>query len=119
MNNIHRFTILALAITLALPAAVATPPRSSVSESRGYQNCLAAAEGAVDMRHVASNYYIYEDDDSRRYYMNGFALIGGASTEVRIDCLTTFGGRRVESLSVAPGVFVGRQVEHPAVVSTD
>ncbi|MCC5888667.1 MAG: hypothetical protein JJT88_19695 [Gammaproteobacteria bacterium] len=119
MNNTHLLIVLAVAGVLALPASATTPPRSSLSESRGYQNCLAAAEGAMDMRHVASTYYIYEDDDSRRYYMNGFALIDGASTEVKIDCLTTFGGRRIESLSVAPGVFVGRQVEHPSLVSTD
>ena len=120
MNTLHTALALLLAAGLALPATASAAPRGSMAESRGYQTCLAAAARAVELHHVGSRYYIDDRDEAaRQYYMNGFANVDGANMPVKIDCQTTVNGRRVETINVAPGEFVGRLIEHPVVVSTD
>jgi hypothetical protein len=119
MNRLHLPIAFVMATGLALPAASAAAPGSSFAESRGYQHCRAAAERAVDLYSLDGKYYIYERDDARQYYMNGFARIDGVSTPVKIDCLTTVGGHRVQTVNVATGEFVGRLVERPVVAKTD
>jgi len=119
MNGYHRFTCLAVAAVLALPAVAATPGRSSLSESRGYQTCRAQAERAADMLHLDSDYYIHEQDDTRLYYMNGYARLDDGSTAVKIACLTSASGHLLETFSLAPGVYVGRVREQPAVASVE
>ena len=117
MTASHLPTALVLTAALALPAAAAAAPTSSFAESRGYQNCRTAAERAVDLVGLDSRYYIYDHNDARRYYMNGYARIDGVSTTVKIDCQTTVSGRRIETVSVAIGHFAGRVVGRPAVAN--
>ncbi|MFU8816473.1 MAG: hypothetical protein ACNA7W_14075 [Pseudomonadales bacterium] len=119
MSKFHLPLVFALTAGLALPAAAAAAPGSSFAESRGYQNCRAAAERAVALYSVDGKYYIYDRKDARQYYMNGFAHIDGASAAVKIDCLTNVSGHRVETINVATGEFVGRLVEGPVVAQTD
>jgi hypothetical protein len=120
MNTSRLPLVLLLATGLALPATASAAPRGSFVESRGDQTCLAAAARSVELHHVGSRYYVDDRNDAaRQYYLNGYANIDGANMWVKIDCLTTVNGRRVETLSVAPGEFVGRLIERPVVVSTD
>lgn len=119
MNNFFRLTCLTMAFALALPAAAGTPPRSSLSESRGYQTCRMAAERAADVLHIASDYYIYEEDGSRLYYMNGYARLDGSSTPIKIACLTSGSGYRIDAFDLAEGRYVGRLQEHPAVATVE
>lgn len=119
MNGYYRFACLAVAAALALPAVAGPPGRSSLSESRGYQTCRAQAEQAADMLHLDSDYYIHEKDDTRLYYMNGYALLDEGSTAVKIACLTSNSGHRLETFSLAPGVYVGRVREQAAVASVE
>jgi hypothetical protein len=109
---------IALAVTAAmalLPVLAAAAPKSSFAESRGYQACRDAAAREAILIGVEKRYFIYEQEDARRYYMNGYARQGGASTPVKIDCQTTISGRRVEAVSVDTGHFAGRLVERPVV----
>lgn len=105
----------ALAAVSLQPAAASAAPASSLAESRGFQNCRAAAERDAGLYSVERHYFIYQHDDARRYYMNGYARQNGATTQVRIDCLTTASGHRVKTVSVGEGRFAGRLVERPAV----
>ncbi len=104
---------LATATALAGPAAAEAP--SSFAESRGYQSCVAAAERHGDIYAVDSSYYIYDRDDSRSYYLNGYGRRDDANTAVRIACQTTRNGHRVLTVSLEQGHFAGRVVERPVV----
>ncbi len=104
---------LAAAVGLAGPAAAEAP--SSFAESRGYQNCVAAAEDQGAIYAVDSSYYIYDRDDSRSYYLNGYGRRDGANSPVRIACQTTPSGHRVLAVSLEQGHFAGRVVESPVV----
>ncbi len=95
------------AVILSGAAQAAAP--SSFTESKGYQNCVDAADGETQVIRMRSNYYIYEHDDSRRYYLNGQAFIGGESQPVRIACDTTLSGNRVLSISVDQGQYAARE----------
>lgn len=119
MNSYYRLTCLVVAAVLSLPAVSAAPSRSSLSESRGYQTCRAQAEQVADMLHLYSDYYIYQKEDTRLYYMNGYALLDDGSKAVKIACLTSASGHRLETFSLTPGVYVGRLPEQPAVASVE
>lgn len=120
MNDFFlRMACLVIVCALALPVAAGTPARSSLSESRGYQTCRAAAERAADVLHVARDYYIYEEDGSRLYYMNGYARLDGSSMPVKIACLTNVSGHRIDAFDLAEGRYAGRLREHPAVAAVE
>ena len=101
---------LAAGLTAAIlsGAAQAAAP-SSFTESKGYQNCVDAADRETQVIRIRSNYYIYEHDDSRRYYLNGQAFVGGQSQAVKIACDTTLSGNRVLSVSVDQGQYAARE----------
>lgn len=119
MNKFQLPIFLALSAGLLLPAAANFPTRSSLAESRGYQSCSEAAQRAVEIRYLDSDYYIYEYEDTRRYYMNGFALLDGASTAVKIACLTSVNGHQIEDFSIGPGEYRGRRLEQPLLLTTE
>jgi len=104
----------ASAVGLVLLAAGVLADRpSSFAESRGYQNCLRAAEREVKLLHAESRYFINEvqEDGARLYYLNayvrsnGSANSDGRSDSARIACQTTMSGHRVLSVSVDDGRF--------------
>jgi len=119
MSKLPLSIVVALSAGLVLPAIAAAAPAGSLAESRGYQNCRAAAERNVDLLTVHGRYYTNDREDARQYYLNGFARIDGATTAVKIDCLTSVSGHRVASVNVAAGEFVGRLVERPVVARTE
>jgi len=92
-------------------------PTSSVTESRGYQNCQEAVSKEVRLLRVDSVYYIYDRDSSRGLYMNGVARRGGTSTPIRIACETTRSGRRILAVNVEDGHYVGRIIDSATVAS--
>lgn len=110
-RRLRSFVALAAGVSAALVglAAQAAAP-SSFTESKGYQNCVDAAENETQVIRVRSNYYIYEHTDARRYYLNGQAFIGGESQPVKIACDTTRSGARVLSVSVDQGHYAAREV---------
>ena len=117
------FTTLAFAagaaavLTLSAASGWAAQP-SSFAESRGYQTCADAAERETQLIEVAANYYIYDHNDARRYYMNGYAFQDGQSAPIKIACDTTLSGHRLLGVSVDAGQYAGRLVE-PVDVATN
>lgn len=113
MNTYRRTTFAAAAgLTAALlagTAAAAAP--SSFAESRGYQNCRDAAATDVHLIKVDSDYYIYAQEDTRRFYLNGYAFRNGSSEAVKIACETTVSGNRVLAVTVDGGRYAGRVVD--------
>lgn len=109
MHHTTRFgrTLLAGAALLLSGTAAAAAP-SSHAESRGYHACLEGAREQAHLLHVNSDYYVAERDDSRRYYLNGYAFRDGRSTEVKIACDTTLAGHRLLGVSVDLGQYAGR-----------
>ena len=102
--------VLAATLSLGTAAAWATKP-SSYAESRGYQMCVEAAGREAHLIKVASDYFIYDRDDARRYYLNGYAFADGDRTPVKIACDTTPAGTRLLGVSVDAGPYAGRFVE--------
>lgn len=106
-------TLTAALLTTGLAAAGishAAPP-SSAAESRGYQQCVDAADREVRVIKMQANYFIYEREDSRQYYLNGYAFRDGDSQAVKIACSTTPSGNRVLDVSVDQGRYAGRIVD--------
>lgn len=99
--------VLAMALS-SVPAWAAQP--SSSAESRGYQACVDGAGEQARLIRVDPDYYIYEHQDARRYYLNGYAFQNGDSTEVKIACDTTLAGHRLLGVSVDQGRYAGRVV---------
>ncbi|MEQ8860577.1 MAG: hypothetical protein RIC56_18200 [Pseudomonadales bacterium] len=95
---------------VAADAAHAANP-SSLSESRGYQQCVDAADREVKVIKVDADYYLYDHGDTRRFYLNGYAFRNGASEAVKIACTTIRSGHRVLDLSIDQGRYAGRLVE--------
>jgi hypothetical protein len=115
--RLHRFPLLsaaglstATAVLFSAGAASAATP-SSFAESRGYQNCSDAAARSVQLIKMDSNYFIYDHEDSRRFYLNGYAFRDGTSQPVKIACDTTASGNRVLEVSVDGGRYAGRVVD--------
>lgn len=104
----------ALLAALANPAGAASP--SSFAESRGYQTCVDAAEQEAHLVKVSADYFIYEHEDARRFYLNGYAFQDGDSVPVKIACDTTRSGHRLLGVSVDGGRYAGRLIE-PANVA--
>jgi hypothetical protein len=119
MNKLPLTIVVALTAGLALPVTAAAAPTSSLAESRGYQNCRAAAERTVDLLSVNGKYYLDDRGEVRQYYMNGMARVDGATTHVKIACQTTVSGHRVSAVNVAAGEFAGRVVQRPAVAAME
>jgi hypothetical protein len=107
-NRTARALVGGTALLLAGAASAAAP--SSYSESRGYQHCVDGARTQAHLLHVSSDYYIAERDDSRRYYLNGYALRDGESAPVKIACDTSLSGHRLLRVSVDLGEYAGRVV---------
>lgn len=99
-----------LALVLLAGAAQAVSP-SSFTESRGYQNCAAAAAREAHIIRLDGRYFIYEHPEARRYYLNGAAFRNGASQPVKVACDTTFSGNRVLNVSVDAGSYAAREIE--------
>lgn len=100
----------AAAVALSAGSASAAAP-SSFAESRGYQNCSDAAARTVHLIKMDSNYFIYDREDARRFYLNGYAFRDGTSAPVKIACETTASGNRVLDVSVDSGHYAGRVVD--------
>jgi hypothetical protein len=101
--------LLAAGALLTGAAQAATP--SSFAESRGYQGCVDAAEAQAKIIKVDGDYFIREQADSRRIYLNGYAFRHGDSAPVKISCETTLSGARVLDVAVDLGRYAGRIVE--------
>lgn len=113
-----RYQILSLSGALLLAGAAQAATPSSFSESAGYQNCARAAAGEVQVIKLDADYYIYQHTDSRRYYLNGHAFIGGDSQAVKVACETTLSGNRILNVAVDNGSYAARQSE-PVEVATN
>ena len=105
-----------VASCLITSTAIAAPT-SSVTESRGYQACHAAASKQVRLLSVDASYYIYDRDSSRSFYMNGVARRDGTPTPIRIACDTTRSGHRILAVNVEEGHYVGR-IKDPATLAS-
>ncbi len=99
-------TLLATALAISSGAALAGAP-ASLTESRGYDNCLSAAKAEYPSLNVVRNYYINEAAETRTYYLNGFAEHDGAWTEMRVSCDTSPSGLRLMTMNVEPGRYIG------------
>lgn len=102
-------TAAVLVMALSSVPAWAVQP-SSAAESRGYHACVEGAGEQARLIRVDSDYYIYEHQDARRYYLNGYAFRNGDSTEVKIACDTTLAGHRLLGVTVDQGRYAGRLV---------
>ncbi|MCZ6459792.1 MAG: hypothetical protein O6766_10560 [Gammaproteobacteria bacterium] len=99
----------ALIATVAAAAAVFTASAqagtSSVSEFRGYNNCLEAAtkpyEGVVADR----AYYLSRAGSAQTYYINATAWASGDRVHLRITCDTSKNGRELLRSSIDSGRF--------------
>jgi hypothetical protein len=111
MNTPAIRLIAAAAGGLLLAGAATAAPPSSFAESRGYQNCVDAVGNGTRLLNVDANYYIYDHDDARSYYLNGYARQNGITEPVKIACQTTRSGNRVMAVSVDGGRYAGRVVE--------
>jgi hypothetical protein len=98
--------LLAATVALASSAAMAGAP-ASLTENRGYENCLSAAQAEYRSLSVIRNYYINEGADTRTYYLNGFAVHDGSWTEMRVSCDTSPSGLRLMTMNVEPGRYLG------------
>jgi hypothetical protein len=101
--------LIAVLLMVAGNGWTATP--SSFAESRGYQTCVDAADRDNQIVKVASDYFIYDHSDARRFYLNGYAFRDGASVPVKISCDTTLSGQRLLDVRVDAGQYAGRLVE--------
>ncbi len=104
---------IAAAVALAAAAAAIpawSAPPSSPAESRGYQACVAAAAHQIDLLTVHSHYFIYDHQDSRRYYLNGYARRQNGAEPVKIACDTTTNGSHLLDVHVDEGRYAGRLV---------
>jgi hypothetical protein len=111
----HILTAGLLAAGLSASASAGAP--SSFAESRGYQNCVDAASASVQLLDVDSTYYIYDHEDARNFYLNGYARAAGRSEPVKIACQTTRSGHRLLSVSVDNGRYAGRVAESVEIAS--
>ena len=109
-----RHTLLASAVALASSAALAGAP-ASLTETRGYENCLSAAKTQYPSLSVVRDYYINEAGADRKYYLNGFAVHDGAWTEMRVSCATSPSGVRLTAVDVEPGRYLGVRAGSPTV----
>jgi len=110
----YRQTAIAAAagLTAALLAGTAAAAASSsFAESRGYQNCRDAAADSVKLIKVDADYFIYDHDGTRRFYLNGYAFRNGNSEAVKIACDTTASGNRVLDVNIDGGSYAGRVVD--------
>jgi hypothetical protein len=120
MTAAHRTSRLLAATVvsgLGLASAAHAAAPSTFSESRGYQNCVDAAEQQTRLLGVDGRYFIYEHDDSRHFYLNGHAREDRRSVPVKISCLTNRSGTRVLEVAVNGGHYAGRLVEPVGVAS--
>lgn len=101
-----RTTLLAGALALASATALAGAP-ASLTENRGYENCLSAARAEYPSLNVVRDYYINEETQLRTYYLNGFAVHDGTWTEMRVSCDTSPSGLRLMTMNVEPGRYLG------------
>ncbi len=99
-------TILAYGLVLLSPVAIAGV--MPLSETRGYDNCLSAAENQTRNLVVEKTYFINEQSKTRTYYLNGLSVREGAWAPVRIACETTNSGNRLLTLNVETGHFAGK-----------
>lgn len=106
-----------IAVGLAAAGAASAAPPSSFAESRGYQNCVDAASASIRLLDVDSKYYIYDHEDARSFYLNGYARQSGSTEPVRIACQTTRSGHRLLNVSVDNGHYAGRLVEGVEIAS--
>ena len=109
-------TLLLTGLTLASAGALAASP-SSYSESAGYKNCRAAAENHASIATIDARYYIYQDVDSRRFYLNGYGRVDGERGAVKIACDISNSGHRVHTVAVDLGRYKGRLVDPQTVAS--
>jgi len=89
-------------------ALLAGAANAASQSSRGYQGCVDAADVQAQMIAVDADYYLYEQTESRRFYLNGYAFVNGNSEPVKISCETTLSGARVLDVAVGPGRYAGR-----------
>lgn len=110
MKTIH--VLASLGFAALAGTAVASAP-SSFNESRGYQNCVAAADAAAaengaPILRVDSTYYIRDRHDSRIFYLNAYARSDGRTEPLRVACETNRNGSRLLTVNVEAGHYVGR-----------
>jgi len=80
----------------------------SLSDKRGYSNCVRAAERDVSHLDVQRKYYTNTYADSRKFYLNGRARVDGQWEPVRITCETSRSGHRVLDVAHESGHYLGR-----------
>jgi len=99
-------TILASGLVLLSAAAIAGA--KPLSETRGYDNCLSAAEDQTRNLVVEKTYFVNEQSKSRTYYLNALSVREGAWAPVRIACETSNSGNRLLTLNVENGRYAGK-----------
>jgi len=99
-------TILASGLILLSAAAIAGA--KPLSETRGYDNCLSAAEDQTRNLVVEKTYFVNEQSKSRTYYLNALSVRKGAWAPARIACETSNSGNRLLTLKVETGRYAGK-----------
>jgi len=98
-------SLLFIAAVAAVFSATAQAKLSSLSEFRGYNNCLDAAttpyEGVVANR----AYYLSRAGSAQTYYINVTAWASGERVNLRITCDTSTNGRELLRSSIDSGRF--------------
>ncbi len=101
-------------LIVAATAAMANAP-SSLTEQRGYGNCVQAVQRELSDLRVESTYYTNTYANSREFYLNARATRGDVGWgAVRIACETSRSGHRVLSVNHESGRYLGRVA--PAVI---
>ena len=104
MKAINLFTAGLATAVLTAGSLGAAAQTSSVTEMRGYSNCLAAAK-TPELKGVTTPrvYYIASNGDSKTYFVNTWAWQDGERVARRINCETTNNGRKVLNVVSADG----------------
>ena len=99
--------LLGSCLLTAAGLALAAAPQS-MSDKRGYSNCVKAAGKQVSHLDVERKYYTNTYADSRAFYLNGRARVDGQWEPVRITCETSRSGHRILDVAHESGRYLGR-----------
>jgi len=101
-------TLTALAAIAA--AADADARRSTYSEARGLDNCVAEAKSTSDKLVTERYYFVDHTGSETQYYVNGTRWENGERARVRIACTTSRSGHKLMSAAVEPGRYTNASV---------
>ena len=94
------------AIALLGVASVADARFSSSAERRGYEHCVDEAKDQSNGLVVAGHFFVENEVETNKYYVNGTRWEEGSRNHVGIACETNRSGHKLLSADIRDGRYV-------------